>query len=417
MSVIENSFAAYKLRFGSRVSSWHLWATSAVVQYACLSLCYPEVSSYFEYMKFSIGYRLLMFHPIFLLLSFLFGLTAVAPFARLNLIITTIPTFVLFAFEVVSPELVILCIAFQAYINAIDKNIGFPFLRSSNINSVKVILLLSAGFSLVGLVYFRDLISFSNLLDVYGNRQLYADKVSQGSHIIGYFKLVVKIFLIILALLAYKNYRYGVLAILFSIVFYTILSSKFILAIPLLVWIIPFILRSPKSIIFIFSFVLFLNYASLYTDYHLTIVSLTRRAFLLTARLNDMYHSIYIDLGPQYFTTSFLAFFSEQESVPISRMASVYMWGSERVNANSGLFGSSIAQLGYIGPFVYSTIYIFLINLNKGYRESDTVSISVVAIFMLIAVGVSDISTTLVLHGGIIMCVLMRFNRKTLGLR
>lgn len=388
------------------------WGAVAAAQYVAFASLYEQVSIYFHYMKFSydpIGWAI---HPIILALCVLVGSFSTGILARVSLVITFVPTLVLAAFQVISIETTLLTVCFQLFLVVFDRDWNYPKMRAAPAGNLQIYMFVAGGITAIFLVQFADLISFSNLLDVYGNRERYVARAASG--LLVYAKLVVKVFLVILAVQAYRDIRFGFLAIFVAFLFYTIMSSKFMLFIPIIVWVFPYFMTRSHLITMAFILLFLLNTILSGTEYHLITVSLTRRAFLLVPLLHDIYVSMFQDNGAQYFTTSILSPFADPE-MPIARMASIYLWGDSRHNANSGAIGSGVAQLGYIGPFIYASIYIVLANLNPGYQKKDPVSLATLSVFILIALGVSDISTVLIMHGGIVFCLVFRFTSKSIG--
>jgi hypothetical protein len=391
------------------------WGAVAVIEYLVFVSLYPQVSKYFLYMKFTyepVGFAI---HPVFVVLSAILGITSVGVIARVSLVITLVPTLVLAAFQVIAPQVTILTVLFQAFLVIVDRQIGYPRMRPTNQRDLNLCILIF-GLPACGLVIiFADLISFKDLLDVYGNRELYSEQVASSSLPLTYTKLIAKVLLVALAIKAYSDIRYAFIAVAVSFLFYLIMSSKFTLFIPVLVWTFPFVMTRAYIITCVFILLYLLNILTTYTDYHLLTVSLTRRAFLLVPRLNDIYYNIFSDFGAAYFTTSVLSFLAEPEMV-LAKRASLYFWGDLRTNANAGAVGSGLAQLGYLGPFIFAGIYLFLANLNPGYRRNDPVSLACLSIFIFTGLGISDISTTLFMHGGIVFCILYRFTSQSLGI-
>lgn len=408
--------SAGRSRALSRMVAFSLgWGAVAIVEYLVFVSIYPQVSNYFLYMKFTydpIGFAI---HPIFIIISAILGVTSVGVMARVSLVITLVPTLVLAAFQVIAPQVTILTILFQLFLVIFDRQIGYPRMRPSTQRDLSLYILIFGLPASALVVIFADLISFKDLLDVYGNRELYSEQVESSSLPLTYTKLITKVLLVALAVKAYSDIRYAFIAVAVSILFYLIMSSKFTLFIPIIVWTFPYVMTRAYLITGVFIILYLLNTLMAYTDYHLVTVSLTRRAFLLVPRLNDVYYNIFSDFGAAYFTTSVLSFLADPEMV-LAKRASLYFWGDLRTNANAGAVGSGLAQLGYLGPFIFAGIYLFLVNLNPGYRRNDPVSLACLSIFIFTALGISDISTTLLMHGGIVFCVLYRFTSQSLGI-
>lgn len=403
--VDSGGFATLQMSYG--------WGVVSLLEYLSLAVYYPAVNKYFSYMQFGYVEPKIELHIMSLLICYIIGTLSEGVFSRVSLVITTIPTLVLGVFSSVTVELVMIAVGTQIYLCLIDRRVGLPRLRPYKEKTLQIFIVFAALAGLVVLFLFRDLISFSNLLDVYGNRARYVEKISQAGGVAAYAKLIVKLLIIILSIYAYKNKSFYLIALAVAFLFYTIFSSKFMLFLPVFVWLFPIAFKQHWVFISFFLFILVLYILLDNTEYHLYLVSLVRRALLLAPRLNDIYLQMQGDYGTQYFSNSILSSFYSN-SVNMAREANVYLLGNRDSNANTGLIGSSVLQLGVIGPFVYTTVYLLLANLNRGYSEKDPVALSALAVFILTAIGISDISTTLFLHGGIILCCVLRFSSQSL---
>ena len=141
-------------------------------------------------------------------------------------------------------------------------------------------------------------------------------------------------------------------------------------------------------------------------DFILT--SIIRRGLYLNIILIESYHNLFLNHGPQLYLNDALSFLS------LGRLDVVYeaglpIYGDTESHANTGAVGASIIQLGYIGPLIYGLFYGLFFTLLRIKDSKHGPNIIIITYLTIQAILISDIVPTLLMHGGIIFLLFLRF--------
>lgn len=233
--------------------------------------------------------------------------------------------------------------------------------------------------------------------------------------LVGYLSpLVTKLFLPSSLLLSIdkKMFFLGGLSIIGSVVLFGLTNHKVVLAYPIIISFLYYILMSKYSTLTLFVrgslFLLFISLIMhLLFGNDLLNIFITRRSFLVPAYLNY----VYLD----YFSSHDFALWSNSKITlgmvdtvyngeVIAKVIGLEFYGNENTNANTGWIGSGYMQAGYIGMFVYATVLglvLSYIDKCSGYNNERSIAIisaisspSIIAIFIS-----SDLVSALLTQG------------------
>ena len=391
-----------------RIGIWNLvkmteFLSKIVIFLLCL-VVYPEIARVFGYMGFKLGdfstWRLIMSSLIIIILNF----SSRDQFSKISTLFLWLPMLAVFCFGYGGQLLISLGLFHAAYFvvnSAVRRNFGANFILVDG-----TVLFLIVPVLVFCLFIFRDIFSFSNLLDVYENRGDY--KSLAGTSLLSYVKGIVKISLVLLTAYSLIKKRYFFLACAVSIIFFGVFSSKYMLLMPLLILITYIALQKPKILLFMTccAFALYLGLKLI--DQEFFFVTIIRRALFLHSLLGESYLELYNKYGPQYYLNDALSFLGSGK-VDVVYEAGLSIYGDLESHANTGFLGASVIQFGPIlGPIIYGVFYgIWYGFCFAGARKTGPSG--VIATYLAIqAVLISDIPQVLLLHGGLLLSIFLR---------
>jgi hypothetical protein len=199
-------------------------------------------------------------------------------------------------------------------------------------------------------------------------------------------------------------------AILVSSIFFLIFSSKYMLLLPVILIFVRIFIFNEKAAFFGIASLFIIYYVSIFNGFDFLYISSIRRALFLNVLITESYLGIYENLGPQLFLNDALSFLgSSNISLPYLAGESIYSSASGAIHTNTGSVGFSLAQLGFFGPIIYGILYGIYFSLMGVKNNINGPNVIILIYISIQSAGISDIFTTMLLHGGALLLLLFRF--------
>ena len=254
---------------------------------------------------------------------------------------------------------------------------------------------------------FRYLIDLDALTDIYGQRENYKSSVS-SSPFLPYVKGIAKVILVTLTAYALVNKKYIYSAIIVALIFFGIFSSKYMLVLPIIVLGTYYFLTNSNFLLATSVFSILLCAILINYQQEFILTSIVRRGLFLNIILIESYHNLFLNHGPQFFLNDALSFLSLGK-LDVVYEAGLPIYGDTESHANTGAVGASIIQLGYIGPLFYGLFYGLFFTLLRIKDNNHGPNMIVITYLIIQSIIISDIVPTLLMHGGIIFLLFLRF--------
>ncbi len=217
------------------------------------------------------------------------------------------------------------------------------------------------------------------------------------------------------------------LVILFSIIqifFFAISANKGILFYPVILFSIWFFFKDTASMFVLPAALALVIILSLFSYYFLddSMLSsmLSRRVFFIPAHLTFTYFDFFTNNPHVFWSDSVLSYFSIYPyDRSIAKVIGAYM-GYEEMSANNGYISSGFAHANFLGVFIYSLIFGFLLKFIDAVSYKNVplwfgISIVIVPLRQLLVA--SDFPVVLFTHGLIISIILLYLSRSKKQLR
>lgn len=185
-----------------------------------------------------------------------------------------------------------------------------------------------------------------------------------------------------------------------SIILYWIYNNRYILRLPWLLALIPFIGGIEYYIMKSYNIVNFI----------------IRRVFFVPNLLNYYYYDFFSKNTPDYLKQSFLRHFGIESSYPpIDNLIGELYFNKPNMGANNGLFSEAYSNFGSLGLFIMPFIIVFAFKILDACAEGLDSRIFIVSSCILAFIFISSFFFTILLtHGFIALCLILIFlPRKT----
>lgn len=135
----------------------------------------------------------------------------------------------------------------------------------------------------------------------------------------------------------------------------------------------------------------------------------TRRVFFLPIRISKDYFEFFTTHQPDYFRQSFLRYFGASSPYPsIANMIGGIYFNSDSMSANNGLISDAIANLGYVGIFIFPILISVVLKwMDRSSKGLDPRIFVTVALYIGLALSNSFLFTVLLTHGLLVTIVML----------
>ena len=274
----------------------------------------------------------------------------------------------------------------RSIVNFRSISFRIPIIKNGHYVSL-ILSILSVSYLIVVFLKSGAVLNF-HFSKVYEFRSINAALTETGFH--AYINMwVFKVFNIYL--LAYfllkRRFSWVILFSIIQIFFFAVSANKGILFYPVILFSIWFFLKDNASVYFLpaaLSSVIILSLSSYYfLDDSILSSMLARRVFFIPAHLTFTYFDFFTNNPHVFWSDSVLSYFSIYPyDSSIAKVIGAYM-GHEEMSANNGYISSGFAHANFLGVFIYSLIFGFLLKfidavsyknvpLWFGYLDSDS---------------------------------------------
>lgn len=305
----------------------------------------------------------------------------------------------------------------RSIVNFRSISFRIPIIKNGHYVSL-ILSILSVSYLIVVFLKSGAVLNF-HFSKVYEFRSINAALTETGFH--AYINMwVFKVFNIYL--LAYfllkRRFSWVILFSIIQIFFFAVSANKGILFYPVILFSIWFFLKDNASVYFLpaaLSSVIILSLSSYYfLDDSILSSMLARRVFFIPAHLTFTYFDFFTNNPHVFWSDSVLSYFSIYPyDSSIAKVIGAYM-GHEEMSANNGYISSGFAHANFLGVFIYSLIFGFLLKFIDAVSYKNVplwfgISIVIVPLRQLLVA--SDFPVVLLTHGLIVSIILLYLSR------